>query len=217
MLRFVSLGADCQTAAQLSVFAGTQPPQFFDKIAVPIRSVIQLIENNFADLMLSENLHPIYSGETLACVVDTLHRIDFGHDFNAFDTDEIMAVRKRYQLCVRWFAELLQPDARPVYFVRRWHPRDGSDDELNALRLYEVLRAKRADVRLLYLHKDQTRQDVVVGGYRSTFLHFPENCHWKGNTPAWQDILRNFACRPLGAEDHAAFPLRGQFPVFVRN
>lgn len=216
-MRFVSLGADCQTAAQLHFFAGHQPAQFFDKIAVPIRSVIQLIETGFSDLMLEENLHPIYNGESLACVVDTLHRIDFGHDFTRFDADEIVAVRKRYQLCARWLAEMLRPESRPVYFVRRWHPRDGLNDEADASRLYEVLREKRPDVRLLYLHKDEAREDVIVGGYRSTFLRYSDSSYWKGDTPAWQHILKNFACRPHETEDHAAFSLRGRFPSFVRN
>lgn len=195
MFRFISLGGDCQTAAQIAGSKRSTMYHFFDLISIPIDQAIRLIENDFQDMLIPENLHPCYNDEMLGRVIDTEYRMDIGHDFRDFSPADIEAVRKRFALRARWFRDLFRPDRTAPYFVRRWHPRDGEDDERLPMRLFELLRAKRRDIRMLYLHKDPERPPLVSGAYRSHYLAPPETPYWLGNTEAWQYLLHDFAVR----------------------
>lgn len=201
MFRFISLGSDCQTASQIAGLAYTPTHNFFDLLALPIRQTIELIENDFEGLLLPENLHPVYVEDQLRGVVDMRYRAEFAHDFTIFSRDEIATVRERYRLRARWFRELFDADEPPVYFVRRWHARDGVEDETLAVRLFELLQSKRRDSRMLYLHRDRGRPEFVSGAYRSAYLPPPDVPHWTGNTPAWTYMLQDFALRGVAANE----------------
>ncbi|NPD67529.1 hypothetical protein HN018_18850 [Lichenicola cladoniae] len=197
MARFVSVGGDCQAGLRVSAMNPGGVHHFFDWLAISIQSTIRLIESDFRDFLTWENLHPIYNGEILAGVIDTQLRVEFAHDFSGFTREECDSARARYELRARWFRELFEEDEPAPYFVRRWHPRDGADDEASAIRLFKLLRAKRRDISFLYLHKDPTRGELVSGAYRSAYLPPPTSEDWMGNEDAWNYMLKDFAVRPL--------------------
>ena len=147
-------------------------------------------------------------------MIDTRYHLDFAHDFPALTRTALETVRQTYALRARWFLEFLE-DEEPVYFVRRWHPVDGGEDEASALRLFDFLKTLRRDVRLLYLHNDPKRQPSLLDGYRSIFLKQNRPFNWHGDTNVWQFILNNFTVRPCDA-DRDAFALpEWKAPRFV--
>ena len=204
--RFVSLGSDCQTAAQINGLRNLPARHFFETVGCPIAKTFELLECDFRDLLLPENLLPVYHDEVLNRVIDLRYHLHFVHDFQELSPSEIKAVRDRYELRARWFRELLEPDEEPVYFVRRWHPMDGPEDESLAARLYEFLRSSRRDIRFLYLHNDPSRPERASGAYRSAYLAPPANPSWTGNNQAWRRALRVLAVTPDDCPD--GFPLQ---------
>ena len=209
MFRFLSLGGDCQPTVQINRTNGTFPAlQFFDVVGCPIRGTIDLIANDFRDLLLTENLLPVYQEETLNRVIDLRYNLHLLHDFAHFTPEEIAAAQANYALRARWFMELYDEDETPVYYVRRWHPLEGApEDESQAMELFEVLRSKRRDIRFLYLHRDPGRRQRVSGAYRSAYLAPREPYHWTGNDDAWRELLTDFAVRDYGDPDDTGFPL----------
>ena len=207
--RFISLGTDCQPALQISIHRPNNVMHLFDWLAVPIRRLIALIENDFEGFLEPDNLHPFFIENKLTAVFDTRYRIDFNHDFATFDAADISRVRRLYGLKIRWFRELLdEPDEPPSYFIRRWDVRDGPEDETVAVELFDLLRRRRRDIRLLYLHNDPSRPPVKRNGYRSHFLRPPQPFIWKGDFPAWRHILCQFALEPdTDRGDAFALPL----------
>jgi GNAT superfamily N-acetyltransferase len=166
---------------------------FFDVIATPITTAIALVQNGFQDMLLTENLRPVHVEGRLDRVIDTRWNIEFVHDFPDLTPETIAAVQARYRVRARWFMDLFESDEMPSYFVRRWYPGDGDEDERHAIRLFEVLQARRRDSRLLYLHNDPGRPARMFGAYRSIYLPPPHHGHWVGNTGAWRQILDGFA------------------------
>ena len=191
MLRFISLGADCQPAQQI-LKNGLREKHFFDWLSSPIGSVIRLIESDFDRYLRTEDLVPDQDGHKLYKVVDKYNNINFAHDFEAFDEKNIVAVQARYQYLADKFRSLYDISAEDApFFVRRWHPVDGAENEGLALQLYKALRARRQDIQLLYLHNDKSRGEVVLGNYRSAFLPQPTE-GWEGDSTAWSYFLNEF-------------------------
>lgn len=214
MFRFVSLGSDRQTAAQIAGLKYTPNIDFFDVLTVPIRLVIELVENEFRGLLQPENLLPVYVDDGLVGVLDVHYRIEFIYDFTTFSPQETDVVRARYEAKAIRFLELFQPDATPPYFVRRWHPRDGVEDETEPMRFFEMLRERRRDVRMLYLHRDPARPEFISGNYRSAYLPPPAVPDWTGNTEVWRYMLDDFAVRGDGNR-HGAASREKQRPRFA--
>lgn len=212
MPRFISLGGDRQTAAQIYDLKYKPTTYFFDRLSIPICGTVDLIGNDFDQLLLPQNLHPVYADDGLVGVLDMRYRIEFVHEFERFTPDEIAAVQARYALHVQRFRALLEADEPAPYFVRRWSPVDGPEDESLAVQLFELLRKRRSDIRMLYLHQDGTRGELVTGAYRSAYLPPPDVPHWIGNTPSWQYMLRDFAER-----DATQAPVVRPKPRFVRE
>lgn len=216
--RFVSLGSDCQPAAQIN---NIQPPGQsklsypFDWITTQIQHIGRLIENDFEGFLDPANLFPNYFEEQFKGMVDTVYRVGLNHDFVDFNEAEIQRVRDVYMLRVRWFLNLFDTRRPPPYFIRRWHPRDGIEDERLVLELFEVLRRKRRDIRLLYLHADPSRAEFMADGYRSAFLKQNDPFVWYGDGPTWSHMLNNFALRFFEG-DRQAFVLPVAVPEVQR-
>ena len=192
MLRFISLGADCQPAQQIQK-NGRREKHFFDWLSTPINSVIRLIENDFEHYLRLEDLVPDQDRHKLYKVTDKYNQIDFAHDFEAFDERNIKAVQARYEYLADKFRSLFDDATEdPPFFVRRWHPIDGPENEGLALQLHRALRARRHDIRLLYLHNDGSRKEIVLENYRSAFLAQPFE-GWEGDSIAWSYLLNEFS------------------------
>lgn len=186
---FVSLGGDCQPAARIGVLMPRRQQGFFDKIGAPIDRTIALIEAGFKGLMETDQLHPVHVGDRLDRVIDRRWGLHFVHDFPNFAPSTIAAAQARYRLLARWFLQSLDPGEEPGYFVRRWSAYDGPEDESQAIELFECLRARRPDSRLLYLHEDPRRPPRVNGAYRSAYLRPAEDGNWMGDLQAWRSVL----------------------------
>lgn len=204
--RFVSLGSDCQPAMQIEAVQRGTLAGLFDNITTEIRHLSRLIRNDFAGFLDRENLFPVYFEQELRGVVDTVYRVGMNHHFAGFDDASIQAVQDVFRMRIRWFRNLFDPRRPPPYFVRRWHPRDGSDDESSAIALFHQLRHMRRDIRFLYLHPDPQRPDFMMDGYRSAYLRQIEPFVWYGDTVAWRRVLTDFARRPFEG-DREAFEL----------
>lgn len=207
MFQFVSVGGDCQTAAQIRKRRPASVAHFFDWIGIPIRQTIELISNDFAGFFDRENLHPHYAGNGFYGIVEMRYRADVQHGVPSFDIEITEMIRLMFSLRARWLREMLEEDERPVYFIRCWTVRDGAENEADAIELFELLRSKRRDIRLLYLHNDASREERIDGGYRSAFMRQASNPYiWSGDDKAWRSVLEGFAVQP-GGDDRGAFTL----------
>lgn len=203
--RFVSLGGDCQTAMQIKLMTSKHVTGFFDSIGSPISTVISLIETGFVDPLPMARLEPVHVGGRLERVIDRGTGLQFVHDFPDFEPGTIAAIQARYRLQARWLMQSFDADEPPSYFIRRWSEFDGPEDERQAMRLFDVLRARRPDIRLLYLHQDRTRPPRNFGAYRSTYLSPTVSGNWVGDIAEWRALLHGFAMLPGGDQ---GFPLR---------
>ncbi|WP_419728536.1 DUF1796 family putative cysteine peptidase [Lichenicola sp.] len=207
MFQFVSLGGDCQPAAQIRKRRPSSVAHFFDWIGIPIRQTIELIRNDFEGFFDRENLHPHYAGDGFYGIVEMRYRADVQHGVPSFDIATTEAIRELFVMRARWLREMLEEDNDPVYFIRSWTVRDGPENEADAIELFELLRSKRRDIRLLYLHNDPGREDRISGGYRSAYLRQASSPYvWSGDDRAWLSLLEDFAVRP-GGDDKGASPL----------
>lgn len=216
MFQFVSIGGDCQPAAQIRKHRLSTASHFFDWIGIPIRQTIELIENDFEGFLARENMHPIFAGDGFYGIVDTRYRTDVRHEMSGFTPADIRTIQAMYALRSRWFMEMLEPDEPPVYFVRIWGLRDGDENEADARMLYAALRSRRPDVRLLYLHNDPTRGELIEGAYRSMYLRQTSNPYsWQGDDQAWSYVLNDFALRAAGGYDGGFALPRPKQPNFM--
>ncbi len=213
--RFVSLGSDCQPARQINRIQPSNISGVFDWVTTQIQHIGRLIENDFAGFLEPDNMFPVFHDQVFVGLVDTLYRVGFNHDFTRLDAADVSAVRDIYRMRIRWFRNLFDPRRPPPYFIRRQHPRDGVEDESLAIALFEQLRAKRGDIRFLYLHADPGRREFMTDGYRSAFLRQMDPFEWLGDNEAWNAILGGFAVRPFPG-DRAAFPLPDYVPQVRR-
>ncbi len=213
--RFVSLGADCQPARQISRIQPSNMSGVFDWVTTQIQHIGRLIADDFAGFLEPENLFPVFHDQTFIGLVDTLYRVGLNHDFAGFDAVDVSSVQTIYRMRIRWFRNLFDPRRPPPYFIRRQHPRDGAEDESLAIALFEQLRAKRSDIRFLYLHADPNRREFMMDGYRSAFLRQRDPFEWRGDDEAWNTILCEFAVRPF-VGDRAAFRLPDYVPQVRR-
>lgn len=152
MFRFVSLGCDCQVAAQINKQQPSGVTHFFDWLGCTIPGLMTLIEKDFEGFLDEKNLHPFFINNALRTVIDFKYSVDVTHDLHSLQPQEVSRVRANYAMRARWFRELFDEDSPPTYFVRRWDGRDPDDSDAGPLALLSMLRERRSDVRLLYLH-----------------------------------------------------------------
>lgn len=215
MFKFVSIGGDCQPAAQIRKRSASNTSHFFDWLGIPIRHTVALIENGFEGFLDRENMHPIFAGDGFMGIVDTRYRADIRHEMSGFTPADIATIQAIYALRSRWFMEMLEPDELPVYFVRIWGLRDGEENEADARMLYAALRSRRRDVRLLYLHNDPTRGELIEGAFRSAYLQQTSNPYlWEGDDEAWRYVLGDFALRAADGDDEGFTLPRPRQPNF---
>lgn len=208
MFRFVSLGCDCQPAAQINRQQPSPIAHFFDWLGSTLQGLMKLIENDFDGFLDEKNLHPFFVDNAMKTVVDYKYKIDITHDLHNLRAEELKRVRAIYTMRARWFRELFEEDSPPTYFVRRWDGRDPDDGDAGPLALLSMLQERRSDVRLLYLHADRARAPSAAPGFRSAFLAQPHPFIWSGSEPAWREALLETAMTPhAGDGDAFALPL----------
>lgn len=215
MYRFISLGCDCQPAWQIKRYQTARVTHFFDDIGSRLSGVKKLLEADFSDLLQESNLHPLYIESRLVTVIDTHYGLDFTHSFTSFSQKDLARVRAEYTLKARWFRELFDEESPPTYFIRRWDPRDGEGGDDEALELLSMLRSRRKDVRLLYLHGDKTAGVRFAPGFRSAYLEQPEPNFWRGLNSAWNHVIRETAVSPYEEDGEAFAFLPRRVPRFA--
>ena len=194
MARFISLGGDCQVANQIRKH-GYYEKHLFDWVQIPVENIIRLIESDFDRFLCDEDLCPDQSDERLYKVVDTYNKMDFSHDFDAFNEQNIRVVQRRYQYLADKFRSLsTEGVSETPCFIRRWHHVDGPENEEHALQLFRTILSKRPDSKFLYLHNDPSRREMITDRYKSAYL--PQISEtWEGDHAAWAYLLTEFALR----------------------
>ena len=206
MFRYVSLGCDCQVNYQISLVQERGPTHFFDWIANSLDGLMHLIERDFANILDARKLVPFYLENRMLGVIDTEYQMGFHHDFVRLDDENRQVVFETYTRRAQRFRQLFDANSPPTYFIRRADLRDKDHSDQAALRLLDLLKSYRKDVRLLYLHEDPHRPVGVEPGFRSAFLRQKQPFFWQGNDDAWKVILSRTALLPF-AGDRDAFRL----------
>lgn len=210
MFRFVSLGCDRQSAFQIDRHQGVGVSHFFDRVGSTLDGAARLIDADFVGFLEDAGLYWLYADSGLRTVIDTSFEIDVTHEFRRQDRMELQRVRALYRIRARWFRELFDEDSPPTCFVRRWDARDRGDADDAPLALLALLRSRRRDVRLLYLHEDETRPLRVAPGCRSVFLPQQNPADRAGLDSAWRRVLSDAAGSVHGEDGNGfALPVRG--------
>ena len=217
MFRYVSLGCDCQVNYQISLVQERGPTHFFDWIANPLDGLIRIIERDFSNILDPRNLFPFYVENRMFGVIDTEYRMDFHHDFARFDDENRKSVLEIYTRRAERFRQLFAADSPPTYFVRRADQRDNDQSDRAALRLLDLLKSYRKDVRLLYLHEEPRRPVGFAPGFRSALLEQRQPFSWQGNNDAWKSMFGRIALLPFEGDGDALELPKPKLPRFERQ
>ena len=217
MFRYVSLGCDCQVNHQIGLVQERGPTHFFDWIASPLDGLIHLLEQDFVDILDFRNLVPFYVENRMFGVIDTKYRVDFHHDFARLDHENRLRVLGTYTRRAQRFRQLFDAGSPPTYFIRRADLRDRDQSDQAALRLLDLLKSRRKDVRLLYLHEDAHRPVGLAPGFRSAFLRQRRPFSWQGSNEAWKPILGRTALLPFEGDGDAFELPKVRMPRFERQ
>lgn len=200
----ISLGCRCDTAFQIRNYFGIDRAYFFDWLISPLSSVINLLDNDFSDVCLRENLEIIpapVSGPTVETVIDKKYGYALHHEFSrtpegrisaAFEEEFAKANSKLLFLSQRlnW---ILSNRGR-VLFVRRGGDFDIRDeipyknDDSCILRLNSSLRRKapNLDFDLLALNAPQPNQGQIPENIHFRSLHGPKAGEWSDPAHNWK-------------------------------
>ncbi len=217
MFRYVSLGCDCQVNHQIGLVQERGPSHFFDWIANPLDGLVYLLEQDFANILDPRNLVPFYVENRMLGVIDTKYRMDFHHDFVRFDHENRQRVLEIYTRRAQRFRQLFDADGPPTYFIRRADLRDGDQSDQAALRLLDLLKSYRKDVRLLFLHEDPHRPVGLAPGFRSAFLRQRQPFFWQGSDGAWKAMFSKTALLPFEGDGDAFELPKARTPRFEQQ
>jgi hypothetical protein len=215
----ISLGQSCQTIYQINRHYKINYSNFFDKKRTTIELLTDLLNNDFKDIILPENLSVTADREH---VWDKKYNFFIKHDFRnekGIIEDDFMnrfpVVKSKFDYLIGKFRQILDSNetclfiySRNRFIFRKY------DDTREALELEKALknRAPRLKPKILFI---DTFTDPVSGkfGDFSQALpynfelekndHFFQNSRqpvqlerWKGSDLAWDHILNNYRRSP---------------------
>jgi hypothetical protein len=165
MLRFISLGADCQPVYQIRRLRGETTPLFFDWLLTPIRSVMPLIDSGFADAFAPERLvwsrKPREGALVPWVVTDPRYGLVARHAFASAEPDAVLRTIAVLRRCGAAFLDAVN-EPGPIMFIRRWWDVDGADRAEAARELLNPLLAG-PNRWLLYLDEDHVGPPFADG------------------------------------------------------
>ena len=125
--------------------------------------VIKLIENNFKDFMLEDNLYQLKSNQEQ--YYDIKNDIYFFHDFNNYDSlkKQYFEVKEKYDRRIKRFYEMIK---EPTIFIRYINNEDDESDELryieeNNAYINALLKKHNKDNFVIYIANANLKSKVV--------------------------------------------------------
>ena len=200
---YISLGTNCEAGFQLRRI-GHNESSFFRWTLSPYRSTFNLIENDFQDLYLPENLVPVWDN----MVEDTKYKISFhskllskqdqnsqqrvfldSYDFEQTYQEEY---RKIKYLVQKWY-DLVNSDRSVLYIIKQ----EQHGSKYNAKKLLDLFEAKypHHQFAIAYI-QHQDKQDAPWEYTKLHNIYFPRfapidhaDC---GDLNSWNELFTRF-------------------------
>jgi hypothetical protein len=212
----ISLGESCQVAHQIRRYFHIQGAHFFDWIYVTLPSLIKLIENEFEDVCLRENLGPSNSKRL---VRDSKYNICYFHEFKPENgqllpnyLDHYAEAKEKYDYLIKKFLLVLNSSERCLFIQRRaqWIDLGNYSDPGLAAEFEKILeqKAPKLDFKILYI--DLFKSDKLENcSSRSISIHMNQRIwardhqyykmlkenptlKWMGSRAAWDAVLKKY-------------------------
>lgn len=200
---YISLGSNCEAGFQLRRI-GCEESSFFRWTLSPYRSTFNLIQNDFQDLFLKENLVPVWDN----MVQDTKYKISF-HSKLLSKQDEI--TKQRNFLKTYNFEQTYQLEYQKIqHFVRKWFALVNSDKSVLYIIKQEQHGSKYNGKKLLDLFEEkyphhkfaiayiqhQEKQDKAWEYEKLHNIYFPRFAPIshadRGDIQAWDRLFARF-------------------------
>ena len=200
---YISLGSNCEAGFQLKRI-GHNESSFFRWTLSPYRSTFNLIENNFQDLYLPENLVPVWDN----MVEDSKYKISF---HSKLLSKQDPKTERRVFLASYNFKQTYRSEYQKIqYFIRKWYDLVNSDKSVlyiikqeqhgskyNAKKLFDLFTVKypQHDFAIAYI-QHQSKQEAAWEYDRLHNLYFPHfapidraDC---GDLKSWNELFQRF-------------------------
>ena len=194
--KLVSIGRYCQTAYQLRRFTNNTTASFFDWLGTPHDGLIRVLQRDFLDCFLLENL--VLSEDGLG-VVDQTNGIDFRHTFSN--------PRYSHSIDLKIFALNYEVARQKADFLRlRWrktirrestlYVRQDSPSPTQIRELYDALAMQASPNRIGLLIVTPSSHPPAISlpdVYIESGPDLPTSpVDWKGTDEAWDRILTKY-------------------------
>lgn len=179
---WISLGGGCQVAYRLREAGLRNSPMPFDWIRTPIKSLTNILSDDFAKFLDECTFE---SG----ILRETYHHLTLIHDSALFQQDGLQAVRSKYAVRIQAYREALKSD-RPIVFVRGrvgW-------GELIELRAVLAQLYPKKKIYLLGVHESGAVPGVTLKFTSEVgWVCGPAAPDWRGRELTWDKAVE--ACR----------------------
>jgi hypothetical protein len=200
---YISLGFNCEIAFQFKRI-GYDESSFFRWAYSPFESTINLIQNDFKDVYLKENLIPDWD----SMVEDTKYKISF---HTKLLSEEDQQTKNRYFLANYSFDEIHQKEVKKIqYFIKKWDSLVNSDksvlyiikpdqdgSQAHAKKLLDLFNHKYPNHQFMIVYlQTQEFQEPDWGFSQLKNIYFPHFAPVEqatnGSVAAWDELFANF-------------------------
>lgn len=193
---FISLGATCQTAHQLSrlkLRKSSGPLDWFTSYSPP--KISRLLQTRFNGFMELNNLHHINIVDNHFVLRDTAYQVDSYHDFPVpYNPRELYSqFKEKMDRRVSRFLKTVK--AYPVCFVR-------TQASMQEARLLEEalcnISNKNFQLLVVNFHNDSAKGVIHEdwGLQRICSVSIPAGRDWRGSNEHWDLIMRGYKLKP---------------------
>ena len=195
----IVLGSTCQTSYQLFRKKLRMHSSPYDWLICPLKSTINLLENQFSNFMEWGNLKVVGTYENKNFIVtDTLYNVTSYHDFSLspdgkIKKEDYIAFREKIDRRIKRFFNQVET-IEPILFVI-----NGDKSGLDKyIQLLNILKELRGNLPFHVLACGYFVPNVKEGEIDNiTFYRFrkiekrSEQDQWKGNDEEWDNCLKN--------------------------
>ncbi|MET0372299.1 MAG: DUF1796 family putative cysteine peptidase [Sphingobium sp.] len=200
---FASLGYNCEAAFQFRRILGHDVSSYFNWTYNKPQSVIKLIRNDFADMLLPDRIAPTgimiwESGYDISYHGDIFNKSDNGKDKASFDLHYNDLAGKMAFLRQKWLDTTASND-HTTYYLKLKEESGAPRPRTQAVRVRDALREAYPDhsfliVAIMSLEQSQREPDWVepqiINRYLSAFA--PDSSPQDGNVEEWDQIFEEF-------------------------
>lgn len=212
--KIISLGGRCEVAHQINRrFGAKTVPGFFDLLASSIDSVVDVLDSDFENFIVLEQLAPLSNWEsnTTHRLLQTRYNIGLVHAFRKqFSVEtQIRTVRRQFELAQEYWGDLAEEPGR-LLFIHRVNTNPAVEDEFrersagpeDAVKLQAAIRRKLPDTTfdLLMVTSDGTfSENWGAPGIMHVVLPDVFPYEWQGDDGEWDEIWRRLGLEAAGA------------------